>query len=72
MVSKIVIGSSVNDKTKFCRIWMDGTPAEVVEKLSKKFKVYTERPVAAKKIWPTGGKEKVAKPKPENAPAPAA
>lgn len=67
MASRLLIGSShATGKV----IWMDGTPEEIVEKLTNRFRVYTERPKAgkeAKEAKPT--KAKAAEPKAQEAAA---
>lgn len=48
MTSKVIVGSTVRNRDKFRRVWMDGTPQEIVEKLTNRFHVYTERPTKEK------------------------
>lgn len=45
MATKLLVGSGY-ERGKV--IWMDGTPQEIVERLSNRFKVYTTRPTKEK------------------------
>ncbi len=45
MATKLLIGSGYQ-RGKI--VWMDGTPQEIVERLSNRFKVYATRPLKTK------------------------